>query len=261
MINTESINRIDNTYANGKISTFNINEMQYFDESQYDFYDEKDFGRYIQDIERAVRMSFEYRQLINYLKNTEGMNTCTFLENVVQIPDSKIKIELHHSPLTLYDIVQAVVKKRMHNNEDMDLFMVANEVMYNHYIGHIGLVPLSETVHEMVHSQYIFIPTNIIRGNYRAFIESYYDYVSPDVLDAIDNAEQMTKEWLNDISGNNQINTQMEIFNLHQTYINSNIHTKDTRSKAKDSIKDRIDTIKSTKKVMYAIVAPENYKG
>ena len=261
MINSEGLNKIENTYADGKTSTININEMPYFDKEQYDFFDEKDFGKYIQDIERSVRMSFEYRQLISYLKNTEAMNTCTFLENLVQMPDSKIKIEIHHSPLTLYDIVSAVVKRRMHDKEDTDIFLVANEVMYLHYLGWVGLVPVSESVHELIHNQYIFVPTNIVRGNFRAFVDNYYDYISPDTLDALDNAEEMTKEYLEHLDQNNQISTQMNIFNIHQTYIKTGHIDKDSITNTRNKIKTRIDDIKTNKRVMYDVVAPENFKG
>lgn len=250
MINVESMNRIENTYEEGKTSVIDIKEMPYFDGEQYDLFDEKDYGKFIQDVERACRMSFEYRQLISYLKNTEGMSVCSFLHNVTNADNTKVRIEIHHSPLTLYDISSTVIKKRLHNKESINIFDVCNEVLWLHYIGWVGLIPLSETVHELVHNQYIFVPTDIVRGNYRQFIESYYDYIDPDVLDAIDNAENMTKE-MRQIG---YVDKQMNIFNLHQTYIRSQGNTQPKKDQAKVDIKQRIDEIKSNKKLMYRIV-------
>ena len=189
MMNVECMNTVENIYNNGEISILDINDMSYFDEQPYDILDNKDFTHYISDLERIVRNSFEYRQLISYLKNTQGMDVCSFLENVTSRDNTKVKIEIHHSPLTLYDICMGVFKKRQANKEDININAVAEEVMWLHYVGWVGLIPLSETVHDMVHNQYIFIPTNLVRGNYQAFVNSYYNYIDPDTLDALDNAE------------------------------------------------------------------------
>ena len=257
MINAEYINKVENTYINGSSSVMELPELSYFDGEQYDIYDQKDYGKFIQDIERAVRISYEYRSLINYLRNTEGMNCCSILQNVSNIDSTKVKIEIHHGVLSLFDIVSTVVKKRLHNRESIDIFDCCKEVLWLHYMGYVGLIPLSDTVHELLHSGYIFIPTNLYRGNWRKFVEDYYDYISPDTLDAIDVADQMTQEYLNDISGvNNLVSQQLTIFNLHQTYLkikNRNNNIPENR----EIIKDRITEIKSNKRKMYSLVNSE----
>ena len=239
MMNVECMNTAENIYNNGGISILDINDMSYFDEQPYDILDNKDFTHYISDLERIVRNSFEYRQLISYLKNTQGMDVCSFLENVTSRDNTKVKIEIHHSPLTLYDICMGVFKKRQANKEDININAVAEEVMWLHYVGWVGLIPLSETVHDMVHNQYLFIPTDLVRGNYQAFVNSYYNYIDPDTLDALDNAEQATKDYNN---------KQMEIFNDHKIYINNNgsINLPNKQS-IQQNIKDHITEIKNNK--------------
>ena len=255
MINVEYMNKVENTYIDGSSSVMELPELTYFDGEQYDIYDQKDYGKFIQDIERAVRISYEYRSLINYLRNSEGMNCCSILQNVSNMDSTKVKIEIHHSPLTLYSICAAVVKRRLHNKESIDIFDCCKEVMWLHYIGYVGLIPLSETVHSLVHNAYIFIPVNLVRGNWRKFVEEYYDYISPDELDAIDNAEAMTQEYLNDTTGvNNPVTQQMAIFNLHQTYLKIKNRSADIAGN-RDIIKDRITEIKSNKRQMYKLVA------
>ena len=255
MINSDYINELDTIYANDKSSIVEIRDLPYLEGDPYDFFDEKDFARYITDVERMVRMSYEYRTLINYLKNVESMNTDTFVDNLTNAGDSKISIEIHHTPLSLYDICSAVIKKRLRNNEDTNIFLVSNEVLYLHYLGWVGLIPVSKTTHELIHNSYIFVPTYLVRGNYKAFVTTYYDYISPEVIDAIDNAEIMTKEYLEDQSNKyNQVNKQMNIFNIHQTYINTGVDKSITYPKAKDDIKHRIDEIKAPKKLMYEVV-------
>ena len=239
MMNVEFMNKVDNIYTDGKSSTLNMGKLAYFDESQYDLSDEKDFKFFIRDLERVVRNSFEYRTLIKYLKDTEGMDVCSFLENVTSRDNKKVSIEIHHTPLTLYDICMAVYKKRFNKHQDIDINSIAEEVMWLHYSGWVGLIPLSTTVHDLVHNQYLFIPTNVIRGNYKAFIETYYDYIEPEVLDAVDAAEQATIDYNN---------KQMNIFNNHTIYVNMNdVNLKESISNHKDSIKDHIDAIKNKK--------------
>ena len=246
MMNVECMNKVDNIYNDGGETVININSMPYFDLEQYDLMDEKDFRHYINDLERVVRNSFEYRSLIRYLKNIEGMDVCSFLDNVSSRDNSKVKIEIHHSPLTLYDICFTVFKKRQFNHEDISINGVAEEVMWLHYAGWVGLIPLSATVHEMVHNQYIFIPTDVIRGNYQAFINAYYNYIDPEVLDCIDNAEQATKEYNN---------KQMELFNNHRIYINANGSANLPRKQeAQQAIKEHIAEVKSGMKVMCTII-------
>lgn len=255
MINVEYINKIENTYTNNGSSVMEIPELSYFDGDQYDIYDQKDYAKFIQDTERIVRTSYEYRQLIAFLRSTEGMNKCSFLSNVTNVDNTKVKIEIHHSPLTLFDVAAAVIKKRLHNQESIDIFECAKEIMWLHYMGFVGLIPLSETAHEMVHSQYIFVPTNIVRGNYRAFVDMYYNYIDPEVLDAIDNAEHMTQEWLSTPDGQHPITNQMDVFNLHTTYLRiKNINPAEMIPTCKDDIKDRITEIKSNKKVLYRLI-------
>lgn len=246
MMNVECMNKVDNIYNDGGTTIVDMQGSHYFDGEQYDFLNDKDFVHYIADLERIVRNSFEYRSLINYLKNTEGMDVCSFLDNVSSRDNTKVKIEIHHSPLTLYDICLTVFKKRQRNHEDLNINAVAEEIMWLHYAGWIGLIPLSETVHEMVHNQYLFVPTDVIRGNYQLFINAYYNDIDPEVLDCINNAERATKEY----NGK-----QMELFNNHKIYVNNNgSYALPRKQETQQAIKTHIHEIKTGKKEMCRII-------
>ena len=141
----------------------------------------------------------------------------------------------------------------------MDIYDVAEEVLWLHYAGWVGLIPVSATVHELIHNQYIFVPTNLVRGNYREFVNHYYDYIDPDILDSLDNAEEMTKAYLEDIAGQNIVNQQQEIFNLHSTYVRIKDMNRDEEiNRNRSVVKDRISEIKSGKKVMYRLIKKRN---
>lgn len=185
MIDPDNI-QIQNNNLPSTISITNVNE---FDIESYDLNDDKDFNKYITDIERIIRGSFEYRSYIKYLKDYMGMDKCAFIKGVSNKETYDIKIEIHHYPFTLRDIVQIVVNKRAFNHESLSVFMVAKEVMSLHYKSLVGLVPLSETVHELAHSGRIFIPTDIVFGRYKLFIQYYEQFIDPQLIDQIERAE------------------------------------------------------------------------
>ena len=248
MRNPDLLNTGEDIYANNEKTILEIKSVDDFDNLQYNLLDDKEFKKYIEDIKRCVRTSFEYRQLIKYLKNTEGMNRCSFMDNVEYVPGGKVKIELHHEPFTLYDIALAVFKKRQRNKEDTRVQCVAEEIMYLHYIGAVGLVSLSSTIHKMVHNQFLFVPTNIVRGDYNVFKNMYYNDIEPETLDYLDAAEIASRD-------EELVKKQMEILNNHSIYINANdSYNLLTRGDMVSIIKNRINTIKGTMPLLAKIV-------
>ena len=204
-------------------------DIPVMDIEDYDLFDDKDREKYIKDLERTVRSSYEYRNMVQYLREYMNMNSCAFIPNVTNEVNRKIKIELHHSPFTLRDICVTILNKRMKNNEMLTIESVAYEVMFVHYSLMVGLIPLSETVHQLVHSQYIFIPTDKVYGYYKNFVKTYNDYIDPELLDKLDELERLTivgtyndsyKEVLEkkyitiDMEGNNQFDKLHELQEL-----------------------------------------------
>lgn len=179
----QNTNIVRQNYWDGVIV---LDEVPVYDIEDYNVYDEKSFKKYIDDIKRIIRSSFEYRRFVNYLRDYMDMNKCSFFQNVNNIETFKIKIELHHSPFTLHDIVLTVFNKRMHYNESLEVEMVAKEVMYIHYFCMVGIIPLAETVHELVHKQIVFIPVDTVFGNYNEFIDIYGEFIPDEVRERYD---------------------------------------------------------------------------
>lgn len=164
-----------------------LSELPIYDRYDYDLADDKSFSKYIDAIERDVRSSFEYRQMVSYLRDYLDMNKCAFYENVNNIDTTKVRIEIHHAPFMLRDICYIVYNKRAHFNESLEEEMVAKEIMYLHYCLWVGLIPLAETVHELVHNQYIFVPSTKVLGNWKEFYNRYEPYMSPEQIEGINN--------------------------------------------------------------------------
>lgn len=173
-----------------------IDNLETFDIEEYDLNDPKEFKKYINRIEKSLcRNSFEYRELIKFLRSNMDMNKCSFYENVNNIDTFKIKIHLHHHPFTLYDICIIVFNKRIFFGEPLDEELIAKEVMYLHYNLLVGLIPLSETVHELVHNNYLFIPLDRVLGKFQEFINLYENYMTPEQLETLKNNIEYSKAY------------------------------------------------------------------
>ena len=115
------------------------------------------------------------------------MNHCAFFNNVENVQGSRVRIEIHHEPLTLFDIVKTVLNKYLEEAIPINDLYIADEVMELHYKNQVGLIPLSKSMHQIIHNSNEFvIPLNLVYGEYRQFLEDYNDYLDEDVLDKIE---------------------------------------------------------------------------
>ena len=194
MINPINLIKIDNI-RDGDGKTFHIGELPEYDQEAYDYSNPKDFERFIKDVKSEVRGSFEYREMVKYLREYGGMNRSGLSPNISNTDTNHVKIEIHHTPFVLEDIVRIIYEKRLANHEDLSLEMVAKEVMECHYKCLVGMYPLTATEHELVHSGYLFIPPQDIFGNYNKFIEEYKDFIDPEDLDTIKEIESHSEEF------------------------------------------------------------------
>lgn len=191
----------DNTEVDIKTQLFEpknsirISHLPEYDIVDYDLSDEKDFVKYIKDIERVCRNSRVYKKMIEFLREHVDMSHCSFYKNINNLDTSSIKIHIHHSPLTLFDIVNTVFKKRMDNKQSLTINMVAKEVMWLHYNMVVGLIPLSETVHELAHSGFLFIPTTHVYGDYKTLCSMYERYIDPHLLQTLRSAEEYSMRY------------------------------------------------------------------
>ena len=243
-------------------TTIKFGNIPEFDFITYDLEDDKEFSKYLKDIEKEIRGSFEYKHMINYLRDYMGMDQCSFIQ-VSNKDNYNVKIEIHHYPFTLFDIVQIVYRKRAASYEPLDVEMVAKEVTLLHYKLLVGLIPLSTTVHQLVHEGKLFIPVQNVLGRYKLFVDMYKNYCEPEQLETLERIEkysiEQTSELLNspDVLSMNYINMniqdnnyQLPDLNNLSSSMNSRIETirnnnytlptlKDNYINSKDSIEDR----------------------
>lgn len=154
-----------------------LGDIPPFDVEDYDLTNPKRLTGFFFSVERIVRQSWCYKRLTNFLRQWSDMRKCAFYENVDSLDTTGIHIHIHHAPFTLFDIVSVVYQKRLACHEPLDEEDVAQEVAWNHYRMVCGLIPLSETVHELVHNGFLFVPTTAPFGYYKKFVVDYEPYI------------------------------------------------------------------------------------
>lgn len=137
--------------------------------------------RFIKKIEALVRGSREYKTYISYLRVDLGMNRCSFLPNL-DVSTDDIGLEMHHCPLTLFEIVDIVITHRLGRGQAVTSLSVADEVMRAHFDNAVGLVPVCRSAHKLVHSGALFVHPLMVHGAWIEFLRAYSDGVSEETV-------------------------------------------------------------------------------
>jgi hypothetical protein len=144
-------------------------------------------------LKRMCRGSYEYKEYMKHFKDVLENSSCKVLG--IDMNDVPVSIEIHHTPFSLETIVSAVTLKMFaEHGPGLDPKDVAEKVMELHYDGIIGLIPLTSTIHEAVHSNAVHIKSSDIYGNYQAFFEEYEEYLDDDAVDHYDKVINLTDE-------------------------------------------------------------------
>ena len=105
----------------------------------------------------------------------------------------------------------------------------------------VGLIPLSVTVHQLVHEGKLFIPVQNVLGRYRLFVDMYKNYCEPEQLETLDRIEKYSYEQTSDLLNSQDM--------LSMNYIDMNIQDKKYQlpdlSGMSVSMSNRLETIKN----------------
>lgn len=149
--------------------------LPYFKDNEY-FMSYESYVHFIKGCEKLVRTNDRYKKYISYLKGEIKLNKCQVLKDVTD--DDDVTIEMHHTPFTLFDVCAIVTEYFLYKKWKISTFRIANQVLDEHQENRIGVVMLSETVHEAVHNGTIIITYPMIYGDLKAFIKKYNDVIS-----------------------------------------------------------------------------------
>lgn len=173
--------------------------------------------KFIKKVEMLIRSSQEYKQYIDYLKKNIDMTSCSFFTNISNKNTRKVRIEIHHEPFTLFDLVAIVVEKWSANGRPLNHLLIAEEVMKIHFRGKVGLIPLSITAHQLVHDGKLFIPVNYVYGDVIGFIKEYEPYIPEELMMTLKVKLDMSKEVQdNSVLDTSYVYIEVDGFNLPQ---------------------------------------------
>lgn len=165
--------------------TLNIEIVEAPERPQFRDRSARERRKFVTKVEKLVRNSDEYKDYIRYLKTHFDMSHCEVLPNIINGNGKKYSIEIHHEPFQLSWITDTVIRKRQDLDESLNPYLIADEIVDLHYKGWVGLIPLSITVHELVHSDRIAIPLQYIYQRYDRFATEYDMWISDYVKDII----------------------------------------------------------------------------
>lgn len=156
---------------------------------------EKVKDKFIKTIERMIRSSYEYRNYLHILKNELDYTSCTFIPGL-DLNNIRIGIEFHHYPFTLYDLVANEIEYEINGLENyyVNPFEIADRILQYHYMNIVGLVPLSITVHELVHDGKKFINEKYIIGNYEKYIKKCKKKIDGEFYSKIDLMRELSEK-------------------------------------------------------------------
>ena len=142
------------------------------------FNDEKEVNKFIKACVRIARSTPEYRDWVTYVKDMLGFNTCMFTNETAD----ELSIEIHHHPLTLYDLVSITINTYLTNKIPFSSVDIVREVLTLHYTDHIGYIPMVTSLHEKYHNGFLTIPPKFIQGVWNYLLVTPGYAINEDVL-------------------------------------------------------------------------------
>lgn len=128
----------------------------------------KHYTRFIKACERVIRSNKDYSLYLESLREVDILSKDAFLKNLTS---NVVEIQLHHYPITLFNICHYVTNQLFTQYEYVTTFMVADEVINLHFQNKVGLVGLSTTMHEIEHITGLPIIERQIYGDWKYFLD------------------------------------------------------------------------------------------
>ncbi len=143
-------------------------------EDYFSFFDnEVAFYKGCEDLVRAhefIRVTYP-----RYLKEVVGLDTCQIFPNIKDDDRKRVSIEMHHFPLTLFDICEIVTKDlRAKHDKNITTPKVANIVVEEHRQNHCRIIKVNKSAHQKIHDDEIYINYAQGFGDTIAFLEKYH---------------------------------------------------------------------------------------
>lgn len=153
------------------------------------FMSEVDYKKFIRNCEMLVRRCSEYKLWRNYIVDVLQIQSCMITNETM----SEVTVQIHHHVPSLYTLVTAIINKKIETQQEFCSFDIAYEAIQLHFQNKIGYVVLITTLHEKFHNGFLTVPIDLVRGDYKYFLEKYSKYLDETELDTIQNRLAVTE--------------------------------------------------------------------
>lgn len=139
---------------------------------------ESHLNYFIQDIEKVIRTSREYRAWIYLMKAKHEQSKDVFTG--YDSYEYALSLEIHHV-IFLYDIVYTTgmqMLSTLDDSESYTTFQIADQVIRDHFEGIIPIVPMLKSYHEMYHEGLRQFKKEDIFGKYEIWLDKYKEFIS-----------------------------------------------------------------------------------
>jgi hypothetical protein len=140
-----------------------------------------EIDKLVRNVKLLVRRSKEYEIFVCRCKFDLDLTRCSFLGNIT---DEDVDIELHHTPLTMNDIVE-IITHYMLLRGPITSMSVAHEVMQAHFNGYVTVIPMCVTIHQAAEIGKIKCNIRQIYGDLPGFVKKYRSGFQPKHIDKI----------------------------------------------------------------------------
>lgn len=177
-------------------SDTSLYSLPFYKDAEY-FSNLDNFVSFIKAVEQMVRTSKYYSRYIKYLKEDVGLNFCQVLSNIkTEDEDSLTKIEMHHGPiLTLFDYISIMVDHYLYHDKKINTFIISDAILEEHFNNRVQVVMLSETVHQEVHENNVFLNIKHAFGDLNAFLNKYKDGLSDEQISKINRYLELCEQY------------------------------------------------------------------
>lgn len=152
------------------------------------FQNEADYTKFVRNCEKLVRGCLEYKEWRKYIIDVLGINSCMITEELM----AECTVEVHHHIPSLFSLVKAIVNKKIEEGEKFSSFDIALKTIELHFMNKVGYVTLIKSMHEKFHNGCLLIPIDLVKGDYRFFINEYSRYLEEDDIETINKRISIT---------------------------------------------------------------------
>lgn len=159
----------------------------------------EDYKRFLDNAISRFRHSRAYKNYKHYLM-TLGLDHCQFMSNI----DSEMaNVEMHHNVLTMYDIAIIITEHVINTVGYISTFQLVELLKYEHINNRVQIVMLTETAHELFHSDpNFFIHPDMCFGKWWEFLNRYRYGITRDIAYKIINYIKRAEEENNSTDNN-----------------------------------------------------------